>query len=230
MKKIIYQSILFTALSSLAFAANTDSVSRTKQLIDEAAQDLSKTLDQYSDMRRFTYNEINKLDDEVIALAKELRALERDEELRGIKEKTLDKEIEQRKTQFAYTSGLLNQYSKAFVTRMHPAEYQLHKDQIGIIDQAALNAVNEPVKEINERVKVLSLGIKRLSDLSGGHSFAGKAFGFAGRSIDGNFLLMGPSVFFAANDKISEGICPMSDTGSGYPAFISINQSGGMIA
>jgi Skp family chaperone for outer membrane proteins len=101
MKKIIYQSILFTALSSLAFAANTDSVSRTKQLIDEAAQDLSKTLDQYSDMRRFTYNEINKLDDEVIALAKELRALERDEELRGIKEKTLDKENEQRKTQFS---------------------------------------------------------------------------------------------------------------------------------
>ncbi len=230
MKKFIISSILLCTAGTLASAASTESVERSKQLIEEAAQDLSKTLDQYSDMRRFTYNEINQLDDEVIALAKELRALERDEELRGIKEKTLDKEIEQRKSQFAYTSGLLNQYSKAFVTRIHPAEYQLYKEQVANIDQTALNAVNEPLKEIDERVKVLALGIKRLNELTNGHSFSGKAFGFAGRSIDGNFLLMGPSVFFAANDKISEGICPMSDTGSGYPAFISVNQSGGMIA
>jgi biopolymer transport protein ExbB/TolQ len=230
MKHLITHTILSSILVPLAIAAESDTLTESKNRIEKAAQELSKTVAQNSDLRRFTYNEINKLDDEVIALTKELRALERDEEMRTIKTKTLDKEVDQRKAQFTYASGLLNQYSKAFISRIHPAEYQQYKQNVANIDQSALNAVNEPVKEINERVQVLSIGIKRLAELAGGYTFAGKAFGFAGKSIEGNFLIMGTSVYFAAQDKISEGICPMSDTGSGYPAFVSINQSGGAIA
>lgn len=230
MKNSFTHSLLFAFLVPFAFSAESDTVTQSKTRIEQASQELSKTVAQNSDLRRFAYNEINKLDDEVIALSKELRALERDEELRTIKTKTLEKEVDQRKAQFTYASGLLNQYSKAFITRIHPAEYQQYREQVANIDQSALNAVNEPVKEINERVKVLGIGIKRLANLAGGFTFQGKAFGFAGKSIEGSFLLMGPSVYFAAMDKISEGICPMSDTGSGYPAFVSINKSGGAIA
>jgi biopolymer transport protein ExbB/TolQ len=230
MKRQLFTYLFLAAFSAPLFAVQQDLVEESKNRTTSAAEELNKTLAQNSDMRRFLYNEINQLDDEVIALAKELRALERDEEMRTVKSKTLDKEVDQRKAQFTYASGLLNQYSKAVMSRMHPAEYQLYKETVANTDQSALNAVNEPVKEINERVKVLSLGIKRLSDITGGQTFPGKAFGFAGKSIEGNFLIMGPSVFFAANDKISEGICPMSDTGTGYPAFVSINKSGGAIA
>ena len=212
-----------------AFSLVQDPVAESKTLVANAADSLAKTLNENGDMRRFLYNEINQLDDEVIALAKELRALERDEEMRTINVKKLEKEVEQRKAQYKYSADLLNQYSKALVSRMHPAEYQLYRENVANIDQSALNAANEPAKEVDERVKILAMGIKRVGDIAGGQTFAGKAFGFAGKSIEGTFMIMGPSVFFAAADKIAEGICPMSDTGSGYPAFVSINKSGGAI-
>lgn len=220
---------VFATLGMQAFSFAQDPIADSNNRITSAADALSKTLNENGDMRRFLYNEINTLDDEVIALAKELRALERDEEMRTNKIKTLEKEVDQRKAQYKYSADMLNQYSKALIARMHPAEYQLYRENIANIDQSALNAANEPVKEIDERVKVLNLGLQRLGEIAGGHKFTGKAFGFAGRSIEGSFLLVGPSVFFAAADKISEGICPMSDTGSGYPAFVSINKSGGAI-
>ena len=146
MKSLFTHSIVSACLISLACSAESDTLTESKSRIDKAAQELSTTVAQNSDLRRFAYNEINKLDDEVIALTKELRALERDEELRTIKTKTLEKEVDQRKAQFTYASGLLNQYSKAFITRIHPAEYQQYKQDVANIDQTALNAVNEPVK------------------------------------------------------------------------------------
>jgi hypothetical protein len=50
---------------------------------------------------------------------------------------TLEREIEARKTDFNYSSGILNQYSKALVTRLHPAENQLHKEASTRLDQRA---------------------------------------------------------------------------------------------
>ncbi len=219
-------------LSSLVFTAfaQEDSATTSKNLIDQAATQLSQNQNENADMRRALYNEVNQLDDAVIAVAKELRTLERDEEMRTFNFKKLEKEVGERKAQYSYSSGLLNQYSKAFVSRIHPAEYQQYKETVANIDQSALNAVNEPVKEVSERLKVLSIGIKRLSEIAGGKKFEGKALGFAGKSIEGRFLMMGPSVFFASNDKIAEGICPMLDSGAGFPRFVSINQSGGTIA
>jgi septal ring factor EnvC (AmiA/AmiB activator) len=94
MKHLITHTILSAVLLPLAFAAESDTLAESKNRIEQAAQDLNKTVAQNSDLRRFTYNEINKLDDEVIALTKELRALERDEEMRTIKTKTLEKEVD----------------------------------------------------------------------------------------------------------------------------------------
>jgi biopolymer transport protein ExbB/TolQ len=210
--------------------AQTDSVAESQKKLDESASRLVEIQREHADLRRHLYTEVNKLDDEVITLAKELRQLERDEELRTSDKKKLEKDIDTRKTQFTYTSGLLNQYSKALVSRMHPSEYQLHKEPLSMIDQSANNAVNDPEKEMTERLKALSIGIKRLRDISGTYQFEGKALGFAGKSIEGAFLVVGPSVFFAAKNQPSEGISPASDTGSNFPAFVSINQSNGVIA
>ena len=210
--------------------AQSDSVAESQKKLDQAASRLIEVQREHADLRRHLYTEVNKLDDEVITLSKELRQLERDEELRTNDKKKLEKDIETRKTQFTYTANLLNQYSKALVSRMHPSEYQLHREPLSLIDQSASNAVNDPEKEMTERLKALTIGIKRLGDISGTYQFEGKALGFAGKSIEGAFLLVGPSVFFAAKGQPVEGISPASDTGSNFPAFVSINQSNGLIA
>ena len=229
MKSSLNLLLVLASACSLVHAQN-DSVAQSKAKLEESSKALIETQKEQADLRRHLYKEVNELDDQVLTISKELRQLERDEALRTTNVKKLDKEVETRKTQYAYTVGLLKQYSKALISRVHPSEFQIYREPIGQIDQSALNSANEPVKEMQERLKVLTLGIKRLGEISGGSIFEGKALGFAGKSLDGTFMIMGPSVYFAVKNGLSEGICPAQDTGSNFPAFVSINESGGSIA
>lgn len=212
---------------SAASLSTTDSARAT---LAKSVSQLQKVQQEYADLRRFQYKDINRLDDEALTLSKELNKLEREEDLRTSKIKILERELDSRKNNFTYTSGLLNQYSKALITRIHPSEYQLYRDQIALHDQKASTSAADPKAEMLERLKVLELGIRRLGLIAGGHRFQGKALGFAGRSIEGTIFVAGPSVFFAAADKSTEGISPPVDTGSGLPAIVSINKSNGAIA
>lgn len=217
-------------LITLAHAAvPSNPLDNARSMLKKSVSELQDTQKEYADLRRALYSDVNRLDDEALSLSKELRELEREEELRVTRVKVLERELETHKNAFTYTSGLLNQYSKALVTRMHPCEYQLYRDPIANIDQKASSAAGDPKTEMVERLKVLEIGIKRLGSIAGGHRFEGKALGFAGRAIQGTLFIAGPSAYFASADKSIEGISPQVDTGSGLPAVVSINKSNGAI-
>ncbi|MEY4570082.1 MAG: hypothetical protein RLZZ398_1521, partial [Verrucomicrobiota bacterium] len=128
--------------SAGATIASNPNVSARASLT-KSVSELQSSQREYADLRRSLYNDVNRLDDEALSLARELRALEREEELRTTKIKVLERELETRKGGFTYTSGLLNQYSKALVTRIHPSEFQLYRDQIANLDQKASSAVGD---------------------------------------------------------------------------------------
>ena len=230
---MIHHILFATALlglHTLHAAGNPNPIDNARASLTKAVGELQNTQKEYADLRRALYNDVNRLDDEALNLVKELRTLEREEELRTSKIKALERDLDTRKNGFVYTSGVLSQYAKAVVTRIHPAEYQLYSQSISEIDQKASKLTGDPKAELVERLKVLEKGIARLSLIAGGHRFAGKALGFAGRAIPGTILVAGPSVFFASTDKSIEGISPPADTGSGLPAVVSINKSNGAIA
>lgn len=197
-------------------------VETSRESVRKAAEDLISTQKEYSDLRLHLYREVNRLDDEAVALAKELKSMEREEELRTSKVRTLEREIDQRKGDFTYASGVLNQYAKAILTRLHPAESQLYREQIESHDQKALAATGSPMVEVAERGKILQLGLKRLESLAGGFRFTGKALGRGGRALDGQFLILGPAVLFASTDASLEGVASMADTGAGLAAVVPV--------
>jgi biopolymer transport protein ExbB/TolQ len=230
---MIHRTFYFTALLSLQAVHATNAlppIDNARAALTKSVTQLQSAQKEYADLRRALYKDVNRLDDEALNLAKELRTLEREEELRTSKVKALDRDLDTRKNGFIYTSGVLNQYSKAIISRIHPAEYQLYSQNISELDQKASKLSGDPKSELIERLKVLEIGIKRLGVIAGGHRFEGKALGFAGRSIPGTLFVAGPSVFFASADKSIEGISPPADTGSGLPAVVSINKSNGSIA
>ena len=227
------RSFIITALTGICLtsAASAAGPAETVQEnIRKAAVELQTTQKEYSDMRLALYRDVNRLDDEALALAKDLRALEREEELRTSKIRSLEREIEARKADFAYCSGVLNQYAKAILTRLHPAENQLYKQDLEGRDQKAAAATDDPRTEILERSGIVHAGLARLATLAGGHRFEGKALGRAGRAMEGTLLLLGPSVFFSSVDKSFEGISSLADTGAGLPAIIPIADTNGGIS
>jgi biopolymer transport protein ExbB len=198
--------------------------------LNKAVAELTATQREYADLRRGLYREINKLDDEALSLGKELKELQREEERRTATLKTLEREIEARKTDFNYSAGILNQYSKAFVTRLHPAENQLHKEAIDALDQRAASLAEDPKAELIERAKVLELGLERLGAVAGGQTFEGKALRNGSESIEGTLLVAGPSVFFASKDGGFEGVATFAETGTSLPTVVATEESNGMIA
>jgi biopolymer transport protein ExbB len=196
----------------------------------DATRRLGEVRREYSDLRRNLYQEVNRLDDQAIALARTLRSLESEEEQRNAKSKTLEQEIEGRKTDFNYAAGILNQYSKALVTRLHPAENQLHVSSIDALDQKASASSNDPESEMNHRLQILQLGIQRIQTVAGGSFFEGKALKNGSRAVEGSFLLMGPSVLFASNDQSFAGVATFNDSGTALPTVVAIEGSGNLIS
>lgn len=211
-----------------ALAQSPVDVARTD--LKKSVAELTDTQKEYADLRRGLYRDINRLDDEALALSKELKSLQREEERRTATLKTLEREIEARKTDFNYSAGILGQYSKAMVTRLHPAENQIHKEAIAALEQRATAAADDPKMELIERAKALELGLERLGKVAGGQSFEGRALRNGSESIEGTLLVAGPSVFFAAKNGGFEGVATFAESGTLLPTVVAIDGSKGMIA
>ena len=224
--RLVIASLLGLAASSSALTP----AETIRDSIKKAGDELLSTKKEYSDLRLSLYREVNKLDDQAVALAKELRTLERDEELRTSKIRSLERELETRKADVTYSSGVLSQYSKAIVSRLHPAEHQLYRSKVEGLDQKATASAQDPKAELSERFAILETGLQRLSAIAGGQRFAGKALGRAGQSIEGTLFLAGPAVLFASLDKSFEGVASLADTGANLAAIVPLADTNGTIA
>lgn len=224
--RLVIASVIGLASSALALGP----AENIRDSIKKAGDELLSTKKEYSDLRLALYREVNKLDDQVVALSKELRTLERDEELRTSKIRSLEREVETRKADVTYASGVLNQYGKAIVSRLHPAEHQLYRAGIESLDQKATASAQDPKTEVAERFKILEIGLKRLSAIAGGSKFDGKALGKAGQAIEGTLFLAGPAVLFASADKAFEGVASLADTGANLAAIVPLADTNGTIA
>jgi biopolymer transport protein ExbB/TolQ len=200
------------------------------QSLKKAAEELVTTKREYADLRLAMYREINKLDEQALSLSKELRDLERDEEIRTSKIRSLERELETRKTDFTYVSGVLSQYAKALISRLHPAEHQLYRSHIESHDQKAAAATTDPQTQLSERFAILDAALQRISAVTGGRKFDGKALGRSGQAVEGQLYLAGPTVLFAAADKSFEGVASLADTGAGLAAIVPLADTGGGIA
>lgn len=228
MNSRILSTVLAASLACPSLFAQ-DPVASARKDLNQAVTELNNTQKEYSDLRRSLYLDINKLDDEALALGKELKALKREEELRTATLMTLAREVEARKTDFDYSAGILNQYSKALVTRLHPAENQLFKDVLEAGDQRAASLADDPKEELKERVKILELGLDRVGKAAGGMIFEGKALRNGSESIEGKLLIAGPSVFFSAKDGSFEGVATFAESGTALPTVVAIEGSNGKI-
>lgn len=227
--KTIHAAILALPIFTGTLAAESDPAVRARADLDQAVADLAETQREYSDLRRALYRDINKLDDEALKLSRELRDLEREEERRTADTSRLQREVDARKTDFEYASGILNQYAKSLESRLHPAENQLYRQTLGEIDQKAATAP-APAEEIRERVRALELGINRLGETAGGHRFDGRVLRNGGESIPGTILVAGPSAFFTSDDGKFQGVATFTDSGTELPTVVALKAGGESIA
>ena len=192
-----------------------------KQLAD-ARKELNETRMEYTAMRRALYREINSLDDRALELGRELRKLEAEEKRRSTTQLNLKREIEGREAEFNYAVGVLNNYSGAMLTRLHPAENQLYKAKVDDATARAGASADDQVKELQERLVAAKIGLERLGSVTGGHQFDGEGLRNGTEAIAGKLLVMGPAVYMQGKDGKFEGVATFGASGTELPTVVGL--------
>lgn len=190
--------------------------------LEAARKELRETSSEYSAMRGALYREINSLDDEALKLGKELRELERQESLRIQKERTTRQNTQILQANFDFASGVLRNYGENLVNRMHVAENQLYEEELDQLAEEALAAKEDPLKEMEVRLKAVEKGLERIDEVAGGRRFEGKAMRNGTEAREGSLLVLGPAVYFHDADGSFEGVATFSEGGTGLPTVVAI--------
>lgn len=221
MNRLILTTTLCGALVFPALAQNTEA-EKARQRLDDAVKAMNVEAAEYSDLRRSLYRDINKLDDEALALQKELRALEFQETQRTVNLRRTETSLANRKTEFDYSAGVLRQYAKTMPTRLHPAENQQYLGEIEAAERSAAAAADDASKELSELLKAANLGMQRLQSSVGGYSFEGKALRNGTEAMQGDFGVFGPTVVFSSRDGKFQGVSPITQSGTEYPNVLGL--------
>ena len=209
-------------LALLLISAPSQAQSAADAQIETARKELEATSREYQGMRTALYREINTLDDEVLKLSRELRDLEREEAMRTTKQRTTERNTQIMRANFDYAVGVLRQYGDNLTNRLHAAENQLYREDLQSISEAALAAKDDPKKEMEERLRALEIGLKRLPELAGGQRFKGKAMRNGTEAKEGEFMLLGPAAYFRSSDGTFEGVTTFEENNTGIPTAVGV--------
>lgn len=216
--------------STMVLGAVSAQTAAEKQLAD-ARKELEATRGEYTAMRRALYREINTLDDQALDLGRELRKLEKEAARRSSSRLALSREIEGREAEFNYAVGVLNNYSGAMLTRLHPAENQLYKQRLDDATAKAGASADDQENELKERLVAAKVGLERLEAVIGGHQFEGEGLRNGTEAVAGRLLVLGPAVYMQAKDGKFEGVATYGSTGTELPTVVGLTTvDSGMIS
>ena len=215
----IHALLAMFALLSVAFGQTP--IEKAQEDLRSAKADLQRVQDENNGLRSALYREINLLDDEAITLAKELRKLERDEELRTSKAASLDRIIEARDAESKFVTGVLNDYISSFPARLTSAERQQYQEKVDAARREAAAAEGDLVAQTSAEISVVTLGLDRLEQVAGGHLMDGKGLR-GGESLAGTFAVVGPAAYFAEEGGEFAGIAAFSEADVSQPRIIEL--------
>ncbi|HEV8375662.1 MAG TPA: MotA/TolQ/ExbB proton channel family protein, partial [Candidatus Polarisedimenticolia bacterium] len=187
-------------------------------------EDLEKSLQQLTDLRK-------SIEAEKVPLAKELGSLET--KLRDMKQSQestsrsndetilevgqLKEAVRLRGEEAAYVSNLLDEYARNFESTLHMSEVARYTPTLDAAKLAPLNKDLSNLERLSLQADVLKKSMDRLEDLLGGARYPGKAVGPTGQIAEGSFAMIGPVVLFAAKEGKPAGLAILQ-AGSSTPA------------
>jgi len=218
-------------LAVLAFSAAVppimadDALARARQDLQEAISQYEQLTADVSAAEEKLIREVELLDDRVLELSRELRTLEGEEALANKKRQQLENELERREVEFDYFWKTFDQYRSQLVNRLHVAESQTYEATLGELKIRVDGAGDDLVAKVEANAPALQLGVDRLLDLAGGHSFEGKAAGLGNTLETGSFAVFGPLGFFAGDNGEVAGMTAFTAGDVNIPAILQMNDA-----
>lgn len=197
-----------------AAAPATESKERT---FEEASQDIVQELDastkELASLREQLVAEklplskrLNDLQADLSAVRSSYQSTTRLLDTRTLDLSNLRTEIQQRKDQSTYLTGLLSEYTREFATRLHSAERNRFKGFIEASELAPENSALSGDQIDAAQLDLVIASVERLEQALGGTRFQGTATDAKGAVHKGNYVLVGPVAYFGTADGSVVGV------------------------
>lgn len=209
--------ILFILLSG-ATAAQAQSFSNASTQVE---QDLQASLTELAGVRNEIAKEqitltraVNKLEAEVLQKSREVERLQRQADNRAVGLSGLKSEVDSRKDEIDYISGLLNDFVRNFETKVHISETQLYENAIREAKLSIEDVNLSQPEKFALQMAVVDTAVSRLDDLIGGQIYEGKALNNKSGMLEpGSFAAIGPVVFYKNAEGSTVGITQRQGNG-----------------
>lgn len=166
--------------------------------VESALQELARVRAQVEEQRLPLVRELRALEERVSSRRAELDRARRAADNELVELNALRAEVRARSNEVAAVEGLLHNYWEAFAGRIHPAEASRYDPILRDFQQARSADTAAPSDRLRRQLAVLNSSLERLERLIGGEILEGRALAQDGALVEGRFVFLGPSVWFAA--------------------------------
>ena len=206
----IFLSLALIAYAAVAKPANAQSFIAASEKaplqLQSALTELAQTSDNIANEKIPQLRAIAELEAEVQTQRTKLDQLRRLRDSSASEVSSMQQHVESIQTQNKYSILQLDEFVRAFETRIDYSETQLYTTAT----EAARLVLDDPemgqVDHFQRQLDVMGIAIERLGKLNGGYRFAGLALAPSGDIERGNFAVFGPSVYFASQQSELTGV------------------------
>jgi biopolymer transport protein ExbB len=212
----------FLCLAVAAAAQGNDDGGPLAGLSRSASQDLAKSVEELNGLRQQIEGERMPMATELTALEEKLALLrkEHDRIARLVDEGNLaianiKTESKMRQDELDYVGLRLDEYARAFETRVNPCELQYCGETLEQAKAAIENQALSPAERFDRQLDLVQISLRRAADSIGGTTFPGVAVDLQGNVQNGKFALVGPIALFRGDDGGAGLVVPQA--GSSRP-------------
>ena len=143
---------------------------------------------------------------EAVELKEQLRERRRLRDTASLSLEALASEVTDRRRELDYVTGdLLGEFMAAFKSALSPAELPTYGETLRQHDLLLEKSEGPETDSLDASLRVLEEARRRLEALVGGKMYAGQALGPDGRLVEGQFLQVGPLLYFSGSSDQTVG-------------------------
>lgn len=203
LKSILFLSFSLLALATASFGQDLASLQATQQSkLDDAVRRLTAQRLQINEQQIPLARNLRQLEGQAKQLRKALSEARRADDSRSLNLKTLRNNVEALRQEYNYiTSSLLSEYNSSYESNLSVGELANYGEDIRALNLLLENPDATSSDRLESSLSLINDSVDRINELLGGKRYAGQALNSEGRLTNGQFLQLGPLLYFSGDES-----------------------------
>jgi biopolymer transport protein ExbB len=203
LKSILFLCFSFLALATTSFGQDLASIQAAQQSkLDDAVRRLTAQRLQINEQQIPLARNLRTLEVESKKLREALYEARRTDDSRSLDLETLRNNVEVLRQEYNYiTSSLLSEYNSSYQSNLSVGELANYGEDIRALNLLLENPDATRSDRLESSLSLINDSVDRIHELLGGKRYAGQALNSEGRLTDGQFLQLGPLLYFSGDES-----------------------------